>query len=265
MILFAATFAFSHGSDGLVLFQTRATYERLKEATNYVQSYVMYDSRGCSGENDLGISTTDLEGCQALCDETDRCISFEYRKSDRKCQRSSTCTNSTSTVSSSEWTFFEKDFTYRFKSGGCPGRNEIEVLIGPSLKECKLKCNSYRNCASFEYNEKESRCQLSETCTFAGDYVSTDDGEWKLYEKLPPKITYKTYDLAGCPGKNNRIIEETPLDECQQLCSRDPSCTSFEYKTSSRKCQLSHDCKDDGKGEYNKDSPWLFFVAKRQE
>ena len=62
----------------------------VKTAT--VPIYAMYDTGGCTGRNELGTATgTALAACQALCDNDASCLSFEFRPSDSKCQRSSTC------------------------------------------------------------------------------------------------------------------------------------------------------------------------------
>ena len=65
---------------------------------------------GCSGRNELGVSTVDdLVACEALCDADCNCIAYEYQASTSTCQLSSSCTEEFNVVTDSSWAVYFKD------------------------------------------------------------------------------------------------------------------------------------------------------------
>ena len=56
--------------------------------------YIGYSTGGCSGRNELGITTKpSVEDCASACDALSDCVSFEYKRSQTNCMLSSTCAN----------------------------------------------------------------------------------------------------------------------------------------------------------------------------
>lgn len=70
--------------------------------------YNYYITGGCDKRNELGPLSTTLEDCSKRCTQDSRCISFEYRKSDDRCQLSTSCIHDL-TAKDYDFCFYEKN------------------------------------------------------------------------------------------------------------------------------------------------------------
>jgi len=161
-----------------------------------IEGYVVRDGKsGCSGRNEDGTSSlpnNDVESCAALCSSSPSCISFEYRSSDRKCQRSQTCDFLKSTGTSSSWVYYSKkmdamlSFEQKPGSSGCSGRNELPTKTGKTLEQCAQLCLSDSSCISFELSAM-AKCQRSTSCTKSRATGTSSD--WYYFYRLPTTTT----------------------------------------------------------------------------
>ena len=85
--------------------------------------YIGYSTGGCSGRNELGITTKpSVEDCASACDALSDCVSFEYKRSQTSCMFSSTCSNFGLTVNQpgNSYMWYEKatGYTTHVATGG---------------------------------------------------------------------------------------------------------------------------------------------------
>ena len=131
--------------------------------------------KGCTAKNELGVYDTGdtVASCAQRCvDYGERCISFERKEADGKCQLSSSCDQFSPPNTGTGWGFYVRDFIaprdYRLvsASSGCTGKNEFQgPNSGATIESCAQLCLSHGEaCISFEINMDTGKCQGSSTC-----------------------------------------------------------------------------------------------------
>lgn len=64
-----------------------------------LEEYTLYETGGCLGMNELGITSGEsIQECANSCSADATCVSFEYSKEGTQCQRSRTCNDFSLTV-----------------------------------------------------------------------------------------------------------------------------------------------------------------------
>lgn len=161
--------------------------------------FVGYETRGCSGRNELYIGAQPtVEACADLCNANAACISFEYKKGTTKCQLSNSCLYGQSSTSSG-WNLYVRapngnppagtpqgdnylwllgnegavvapaeltttSYYVGYDTGGCSGLNELGITSKPTLEDCAASCEANPDCVSFESKKSSTTCNLSSTC-----------------------------------------------------------------------------------------------------
>lgn len=90
---------------------------------NLSHTISLFLAGGCSGRNELGITTKpSVENCASACDALSDCVSFEYKRSNTNCMLSSTCENFEMTVNQpgNSYMWYEKvnEYTSHVATGG---------------------------------------------------------------------------------------------------------------------------------------------------
>ena len=217
----------------------------------YVKNNPMYDnynSRGCSGRNEIYDGNADMAACVAMCDEASSCLSFEHRSSDDLCHVSSTCTHALS-IASTETDLYVKapppppwDSYYTLHSDtACSGRNELGSTTetgGPAA--CATLCAQDNVCKSFEFDTSNDKCYRSTSCTLSNSNGVGGSTGFQLYVKN--RLVYDQYDAQGCSGRNELYAGTADVATCAAACDADSTCVSFEHNTDNDGCQRSTTC-----------------------
>jgi len=150
-------------------------YIPISQVVDYSLPLNRYNTGGCAGRNELGITNKPVvEECAAACDALSTCVSFEYKRSSTVCQLSSTCDRFDLTLNevgnSYHWYLKVNDevaisenptpyaylwllddlngrevtspagvtstnYYIGYNTGGCVGRNELLVTTKPLVEE----------------------------------------------------------------------------------------------------------------------------------
>jgi hypothetical protein len=192
-------------------------FERAVKAQDTGYSYKAYDDAACHGQNELGITRKSVKSCQAACDASPSCVSFEHRDWDNRCQLSSSCfegsTAFTPDAQGTSWTLFVKGPNegatphYKERVGvACKGRNELGIFSGYSPATCAALCEAADGCISFEMSTGD-KCQLSTSCRIGISDYNSGVGGWTLYSKdnhyVTPKPDYSHGGFTYGPNSPN--------------------------------------------------------------
>uniref|UniRef100_A0A7S4V4Q2 Apple domain-containing protein n=1 Tax=Ditylum brightwellii TaxID=49249 RepID=A0A7S4V4Q2_9STRA len=213
--------------------------------TEFATYYMGYNTGGCAGRNELGITNKPVvEECAAACDALSTCVSFEYKRSSTACQLSSTCDRFDLTLNevgnSYHWYLKVNDevaisenptpyaylwlldnlngrevtspagvtstnYYIGYNTGGCVGRNELLVTTKPVVEECAAECDKLSACVSFEYKREATNCHLSSTCNDLSLTVNEVGNSYMWYERA------NSYTGHATTGGNAYLwLMETP-------------------------------------------------------
>ncbi|XP_052826951.1 uncharacterized protein LOC106869390 [Octopus bimaculoides] len=186
------------------------------------------------------------EACAKKCFSDKKCLSFEINKRIGKCFLS----KKTAATSNNLKTDKNRDYYQRIKSKdkkiklhkvSISEQDILGQLQNVNLKKCNEACHQHPECNSYQYNEKEMICDLSNG-THLTDKLKLNDGNGDTYifDKVAKKYFVKVKNgTLDVPEKLLWHRKNITAEDCAKKCFSEKNCLSFEINKENRKCYLS--------------------------
>lgn len=132
------------------------------------------------------------------------------------------------------------DFFNHQPSKYIAGHNH-QSLYNVNREECANQCLSNSWCQSFDYANKENRCDLSKSKVDGVNIVlsSSDSGEYDHYERLSFLDLFYHHPNKHISGHNHQPLYNVSREECANQCLNYSWCQSFDYVNKENRCDLS--------------------------
>jgi len=216
--------------------------------------------------------------CAEFCENTLKCLSFEYNPEDKICNLNKVCEPEVligkgfpgfdfcAKDCPSDWEApaepkVECPDGYSLKPGNIWGQGIFgnhETITKDSIDGCAKLCEEQEGyCQSFEYSPEEKMCNLNTKC-------QPEVGPFKDYlfcaKDCPADAPKEETRVIHCPagtdyllhagnvpgvgkfGDGTAIFKES-IEECMSLCDQTEDCLSFEFSPEERNCNLNKACK----------------------
>jgi hypothetical protein len=120
-----------------------------------------------------------------------------------------------------------------FENAAISGHNK-EKIKHVSVAGCKAACNDRNWCQSFDYDKKNSQCDLSEASYRIGLKTDYPGNPYDHYSKM-----YRHFENAAISGHNNEKLKNVSVEQCKTACNDRNWCQSFDYDKNRSQCDLS--------------------------
>ena len=117
------------------------------------------------------------------------------------------------------------------------------------------------NVMSFKFFEPSPECFVTGyVCLENSDCCSDNCGADGLCAAPSSQSYFIGFEHRGCAGMNELgVIAKQTVEECAEACDALANCLSFEYRQSTKSCQLSSSCSYDLSGL--SDTDWNYYVS----
>ncbi|XP_052826948.1 uncharacterized protein LOC128248839 [Octopus bimaculoides] len=177
------------------------------------------------------------DACAEKCFSDKSCVSFEIIKASGLCYLLKKTAASSKIKTDQSRDYYQRvksDEPLKLKQVNIPKAVILEQLKDKTLNECNEACQEYEGCNSYEYNEKDKLCGLSNVTQLTGE-LKPNIGNWDVYiinpvftrvDCGPPK------DIAGASKSyetttyNSEVIYTCPEGEkLKSICADDDNWT----------------------------------------
>lgn len=117
------------------------------------------------------------------------------------------------------------------------------------------------NVMNFKFFEPSPECFVTGfVCLENSDCCSDNCGADGLCAAPSSQSYFIGFEHRGCAGMNELgVIAKQTVEECAEACDALANCLSFEYRQSTKSCQLSSSCSYDLSGL--SDTDWNYYVS----
>ncbi|CAI9728795.1 von Willebrand factor type A, EGF and pentraxin domain-containing 1-like [Octopus vulgaris] len=127
--------------------------------------------------------------CAEKCLSDESCLAFEITKGNGKCYLSKkTAATSKKIKGNKDRDYYQRvkldDKPVVMKKVSVPRSATLGELENVNLNDCNEACNQYLGCNSFQYNEQDKLCELT-NATQLNNELKPNDGSWDIYIVSP--------------------------------------------------------------------------------
>jgi hypothetical protein len=126
------------------------------------------------------------------------------------------------------------------KNSAIKGHNKIK-LERVTVSQCKVACDKFSWCRSFDYYKRDRACDLSSQSLFnVALKTNYPNNPYNHYEKNDRKTPrYGHVVNAAIKGHNEQNLKRVTVKECREFCDGYDWCKSFDYYKGKSACDLS--------------------------
>eukprot|EP00106_Octopus_bimaculoides_P003156 XP_014770598.1 PREDICTED: uncharacterized protein LOC106869390 [Octopus bimaculoides] len=185
------------------------------------------------------------EACVVKCLSDENCLSFEITKSGKCYLSKKTAATSKKLKAAKDRDYYQRikptDRKIILTKVSIPRQDVLRQLKNVNLKKCNEACHQQPDCNSYEYNEKEKACNLSDV-THLTDKLKPNDKNRDTYiiDTEVDNFVKVNDAFLDVPEKKLWKKKNVTAEDCKEKCLSDRNCLSFEITKKSKKCYLSN-------------------------
>jgi S1-C subfamily serine protease len=126
-----------------------------------------------------------------------------------------------------------------------PG-NDLLRVDNSSFEDCARRCDSWRDCNAFTYNQLHNVCFLKYVADRVTSFYAFAITGIKLSPSMPPTAgasrsggpSFVILSQADTPGNDYSRIDNFSFEDCRSSCEADDACNAFTYNHARGVCFL---------------------------
>lgn len=194
--------------------------------------------------------------CIYTCEKDEKCLSSEYKPSERKCWLFDKSVDQAKVTNESPSTYVFHDKGCPWVQCGVPGDGS-SYFIGKDVTTtdaCRAACKADSQCRSFEFRYDAPKCWLYKNPVFQSK-TEEKSSNYVFYDVDCPNIQCW---VPGDASSYYKTLSAGTAQACQRACKNDEKCLSSEYKKANSKCWL-FDKPVAQVGKSGSSPDWIFF------